>query len=439
MLLLLLHLTLLVALQQLQGCGACRWAAYLGAAPLNASDLLIEPPHALALQSHRAPFVPHLNESALYDARKAKLRDSKINMDGFGVGWFDPAVKTATPSRPLARNWRSDDPVTDEATGLPTKRAQEIAAAVESRVVFTHIRAGSGAKVGVHNSHPFVVATAPHVADPQVRRSRSLLFMHNGVLHDFDALQPRLVEHIGFERRQHIVGETDSEHAGALLGHLLRQHPRHAEEDGEGEGGGDGSGTLALEDIMDAVQKLVQHLDHLDPDEDLTALDGFPDLDGLAESLPPTTGEGEGGGRSCDAAHSLNFAVSDGFSLVATRFRSCLEQEPPSLYYGLGELDASTGAMKPAGSSDGKQQQQGPRGIVIASEPLSGPGAGAESWTLVHKDEMIGATLVDGSVEVVRRCLSTACTMDRRARAEAQAETAAAKKRAETAAKEHDL
>ena len=26
---------------------------------------------------------------------------------------------------------------------------------------------------------------------------------------------------------------------------------------------------------------------------------------------------------------------------------------------------------------------------MIASEPLSGPGEGAESWTLVHKDEMV--------------------------------------------------
>jgi glutamine amidotransferase len=380
----------------------------LGAEPINASNLLILPPHALAVQSYKPPFVPHLNESTLYDARKAKLRDSKVNMDGFGVGWFDYVVKTATPSRPLAKNARSQEPVTDEDTGLPTEQAQQLAAAVASRVVFAHIRAGSGAKVGVHNSHPFVVATAPHVADPHMRSSRSLLFMHNGVVHEFEALRPRLVDHIGMERRQHIAGETDSEYAGALLGHLLRQHPRHADS-------GDDS-TLPLADLMDAVQQLVQHLDHLDADEDLTALDGFADVEGLAESLEAERDVKETGG--CDAAHSLNFAVSDGFSLVATRFRSCLEQEPPSLYYGLGKLDASTGVISYGSSDDGKHL--GPRSVVIASEPLSGPGAGAESWTLVHKDEMIGATLVDGGtrVEITRRCLSIACIADRRERAE---------------------
>ena len=70
--------SVLLAASALPPCAACRWAAYLGAEPLNASDLLILPPHALAMQSHRDPFVPHLNESTLYDPRKAKLRDSKV-------------------------------------------------------------------------------------------------------------------------------------------------------------------------------------------------------------------------------------------------------------------------------------------------------------------------------------------------------------------------
>jgi hypothetical protein len=70
--------SVLFAASALPPCAACRWAAYLGAEPLNASDLLILPPHALAMQSHRDPFVPHLNESTLYDPRKAKLRDSKV-------------------------------------------------------------------------------------------------------------------------------------------------------------------------------------------------------------------------------------------------------------------------------------------------------------------------------------------------------------------------
>ena len=68
---------------------------------------------------------------------------AQVNRDGFGVGWFDYAVKTATPSRPLAKNARSDDAVTDEDTGLPTASAEQLAAAVACRVVFTHIRAGT--------------------------------------------------------------------------------------------------------------------------------------------------------------------------------------------------------------------------------------------------------------------------------------------------------
>ena len=45
----------------------------------------------------------------------------------------------------------------------------------------------------------------------------------------------------------------------------------------------------------------------------------------------------------CASAHSLNFAVSDGHNFVATRFRSCPHEEPPSLYYAVGVWDANAG------------------------------------------------------------------------------------------------
>ena len=47
---------------------------------------------------------------------------------------------------------------------------------------------------------------------------------------------------------------------------------------------------------------------------------------------------------------------------------------------------------------------------MIASEPLSGPGAGAESWTLVHKDEMVPSPVYN-SYAIFARGVEFVCMM----------------------------
>lgn len=59
----------------------CRHLAYLGP-PITLDALLLAPEHALVRQS--------------YDARE--MRSGKLNADGFGVGWYDFAVREA-PAR----------------------------------------------------------------------------------------------------------------------------------------------------------------------------------------------------------------------------------------------------------------------------------------------------------------------------------------------------
>ena len=63
---------------------------------------------------------------------------------------------------------------------------------------------------------------------------------------------------------------------------------------------------------------------------------------------------------------SLNFAVSDGRSLVVIRFRSSMSEDPPTLYYRRVE-----------------------EGVIVASEPSSSDAETLKEWTLLGKNRML--------------------------------------------------
>ena len=87
----------------------------------------------------------------------------------------------------------------------------------------------------------------------------------------------------------------------------------------------------------------------------------------------------------CDAS-SLNLAATDGRTLVATRYRTCPEDEPPSLYYA---RDARGG-------------------LWIASEPLDGDAVNTtREWTMMAKDQLVSYDISTGKLHL--RCLSWSC------------------------------
>ena len=63
---------------------------------------------------------------------------------------------------------------------------------------------------------------------------------------------------------------------------------------------------------------------------------------------------------------SLNFAVSDGRSLVVIRFRSSMSEDPPTLYY-----------------------RRVDEGVIVASEPSSSDAETLKEWTLLGKNRML--------------------------------------------------
>jgi predicted glutamine amidotransferase len=143
----------------------CRWMAYSGS-PVRLEELLYEPKHSLIDQS-------------LHSTMGAET----TNGDGFGIGWYGVGDTPAT--------YHSIEPAWNE------RNLRDLAAHVESGLVFAHIRASSGSPVQQTNCHPF--------------RYGRWLWMHNGLIADFHLVKRELVLAVDPSLYSSIEGSTDSE------------------------------------------------------------------------------------------------------------------------------------------------------------------------------------------------------------------------------------
>jgi predicted glutamine amidotransferase len=143
----------------------CRWLAYSGS-PILVERLLYEPKHSLIDQSLHS-----------------RLGAETTNGDGFGIGWYGVGD---TPGV-----FHSIEPAWND------RNLRELAAHVESPLVFAHIRAATATPVQLTNCHPF--------------RYGRWLWMHNGVIYDLPKVKRDLVLEVDPALYPHIEGSTDSE------------------------------------------------------------------------------------------------------------------------------------------------------------------------------------------------------------------------------------
>ncbi|HET9323900.1 MAG TPA: class II glutamine amidotransferase [Gaiellaceae bacterium] len=143
----------------------CRWVAYSGS-PVRIEELLYKPQHSLIDQSLHS-----------------QMGAETTNGDGFGIGWYG-AYDTPGVFHSIEPAWNN-------------RNLRDIAAHIESPLVFAHIRASSGSPIQETNCHPF--------------RHGRWLWMHNGLIHDFRKLKRDLVLQVDPELYPSIEGSTDSE------------------------------------------------------------------------------------------------------------------------------------------------------------------------------------------------------------------------------------
>ena len=143
----------------------CRWMAWLGQDVLI-EELLFKTQHGLIDQSLHS-----------------RMGAETTNGDGFGLGWYGEGDGPAV--------YHSVSPAWGDAN------LRELAAHISAPLFLAHVRATTGGAVQQTNCHPF--------------RHGKWLFVHNGLISDFDLIHRELVLAVEPELFPSIAGSTDSE------------------------------------------------------------------------------------------------------------------------------------------------------------------------------------------------------------------------------------
>ena len=165
------------------------------------------------------------------------------------------------------------------------------------------------------------------------------MFMHNGNIGGWKEVKRPLAISLEPQWFNSVQGSTDSEWAFALF--------------------------------LDSLQK-----DGVNPDDDLSATGGFGHtvlrnamlktiqrINQLIDEIPSSVRE------NLDTRSLLNFAVSDGHSVVCTRYVSSATDEAASLYFSSGTSWKQEGPDK--GNYRMERRDKGADIVLVASEPLT--------------------------------------------------------------------
>lgn len=145
----------------------CRFVAYLGM-PLLINDVISRP-----------------KDSLIHQSMSAQESDIKLNGDGFGIGWYNPAA--------------SDMPAVFVSV-LPAwndVNLRMMSHQIISPCFFGHVRAAQEGAVTYDNCHPF--------------HHKEFLFMHNGSVGGYHKIKLALFNFINPDYFLQIRGQTDSE------------------------------------------------------------------------------------------------------------------------------------------------------------------------------------------------------------------------------------
>ncbi|MEC7838450.1 MAG: class II glutamine amidotransferase [Chlamydiota bacterium] len=222
------------------------------------------------------------------------------------------------------------DPELDEFPGLFTslvpawsnRNLHRIAEKLSSPCVFAHIRAATpGLLVEDVNCHPF--------------QHKKLLWMHNGFINEFIKIKRTLRASLKDEFYHMIEGTTDSEHAFAVFLNFLPE----------------GKADYSLAEMKEAMLKTIKQINDWTEEVGVT-------------------------GRS-----NYNFAVTDGYRMVVTRYATHTDKIPESLYYTKGShFKCAEGVchMVDSKTDDGA--------VIISSEPLTEE---VDEWTVIEPNTLV--------------------------------------------------
>lgn len=246
------------------------------------------------------------------------------NGDGFGIGYYtspslgpEPCVFTSTIPA-----WNCIN-------------LSRIASKTTSSLIFAHVRATTEGNLSDSNCHPFTY--------------KSLMFMHNGGIGCFKQIKRRLALSLNEQWFTFVQGSTDSEWAFALFLDCLDKAGHHPDRE---PGDGKFNHTVLRKALLKTIERI----------------NGF---------IKDVVGQGAG---SEDSRSLLNFAVTDGDSVVCTRYVSSQTDEAASLFFSSGtSWKESRNGQKSGGRSADpgpkdyvmERRDKGSNIVLVASEPLT--------------------------------------------------------------------
>ncbi|KAI0695169.1 nucleophile aminohydrolase [Cytidiella melzeri] len=202
-----------------------------------------------------------------------------------------------------------------------------LAEKIKSPLVFAHVRATTAGTLSLDNCHPFQFG--------------KLMFMHNGGIADFPKIKRHLQSYLPDDVFEMVGGNTDSQWAFALF--LSKLPDRYAK-------------SYKPETLRQAMLETIAHINELTED---------------AGSTEPSL---------------LNFCVTDGDSVVATRYISSRHEEAASLWFSSGTTfsEYADGGHYKMSKTDKRENI-----IMIASEPLTFEKA---DWMEIRTNHMVVIT-----------------------------------------------
>ena len=262
------------------------------------------------------------SNSLIKQSKEARRAVRGLNADGVGIGWYDHSIDG------LPGIYKSVQPAWND------HNLTHIASKIRSTCFVGHVRASTVGDVHLHNCHPF--------------NYEEFLFVHNGTIKNFDHIKRNILNELEDPFFHLIHGQTDSEHFFALLMMSIARHEKPS-----------------LIEMATCMHETIQKIQSL---EEVGARHDSPEQ------------------NSIKSVSRLNTVLTDGHTLLVTRYISQDSEPALSLYY-----------TKPTEHS-----------ILIASEPLTDTEY-ADQWIEIP---MNGMLLIDRDLSMKTASITSSKGME---------------------------
>ncbi|PSK42990.1 hypothetical protein B9Z65_6944 [Elsinoe australis] len=286
----------------------CRFLVFTSPTPHLLSNLILSPRHSILTQS--------------YDSRLRLDTRRPHNGDGFGVGYYTPpSLLPLLGPQPCI--------FTSTIPAWNCANLSRLASKTVSPLVFAHVRASTEGALAESNCHPFVRGT--------------VMWMHNGGVGGWSSGVKRLLVGDVRDRWFNMVkGSTDSEWCFALFLDTLEGLGVDVDEEGLVRGEKGVGHTMLRRALTGTIER----------------------INGYIRTV-------RGRGEKVEAS-LLNFAVTDGRSVVCSRYVGSKTDEAASLFFSSGTSWVK-GQDGDNGTGDYRMERRdrGADIVLVASEPLT--------------------------------------------------------------------